>query len=229
MKGLNAIQKIESSTLKLTLTLAAITISMTACLAPDKPAPSYKPTNEPISNAGTSPQKSYWVSKTDETEPTDNSQIDKSGATALGEQQHQNHVHDRISSALWQPASPLLKGIAIGDSMTDIHLIYGEELSVYSLTEENETIKVLEYDGFSIGLNEQNTVHFVEIYGKKLPTGLSGIQIGDHPEQAVKELGKPEKQTDYLLTFTAVGALHKLDIDPAQNEIISIKLMSTTS
>jgi len=226
MKGLNAIHKIDVSKLKLTITITVIALSMTACMATD-PGPAYKPVVEPVSTAGTSPQKSYSDSKSNEFVPSEYGQTDKAGTSALGEQQ-QNHVHDNVNSAQWQPASPLLKGIAIGDSIADIRQLYGKETAVYRLVEDNETIKVLEYVGFSIGLNEQDSVHFVEIYGKKLPTGLSGIQIGDHPEQAVSELGKPEKQTDYLLTFAAAGALLKLDIDPNENEIISIKLIAAS-
>ncbi|MGI2292773.1 hypothetical protein [Paenibacillus sp. GXUN7292] len=214
------------TSIKLSVAIAVIALSLTACLSPAPPAPTYVPAIEPAATAGTSPQKSYWDKKIDQSEPPQTEDTEKS-ASALHEQHNQDG--DAVTSALWQPASPLLKGIAIGDSIADIHRIYGKENSTYRLTEDKETIIVLEYDGFSIGLNDKNAVHFVEIYGKMLPTGLSGIQIGDHPEEAVQELGKPEKQTDYLLTFSAVGALLKLDIDPDQNEIISIKLMSTAA
>lgn len=135
-------------------------------------------------------------------------------------------VKTQSEDASWSADSPKLQGIAIGDSGITVNRLYGKPADSYTLDEENESIKVLEYDGFAVGINDYNKVQYVEVYGKSISAGLSGLRVGDTPEAALQALGKPGKQTAYILIFEAEGALLKLDLDPAHNEIVSIKLLS---
>ncbi|WP_424768963.1 hypothetical protein [Paenibacillus sp. sgz302251] len=127
---------------------------------------------------------------------------------------------------VWSSVKPILQGIAIGDSALKVSELHGSEIDSYTLEEESDRIQVLEYDGFAIGINNMKTVQYVEVYGTGISAGLSGLQIGDKPDTALKLLGKPEKQTAYLLTYEAQGALLKIDLDPTHLEIVSIKLLS---
>ncbi|MDQ6419036.1 hypothetical protein RB620_06250 [Paenibacillus sp. LHD-117] len=126
----------------------------------------------------------------------------------------------------WSEDVPSLHGIAIGDKTAAVSKLLGKELDSYELEEEVDRIKVNEYEGLSVGFNQKGAVHFVEVYGHQTSAGLNGLKIGDKPDQALQKLGKPESQTDYLLTYAAEGALLKLDIDPGVNEIVSMKLIA---
>ncbi|MDF2835280.1 MAG: hypothetical protein K0Q63_920 [Paenibacillus sp.] len=128
----------------------------------------------------------------------------------------------------WDKKLPALHGIAIGDKESSVASLLGKELDSYVLEEESTRIRVAEYDGLSIGFNAKGGVHFVEVYGSETSSGLSGIMIGDHPDQALKKLGKPQSQSEFLLTYQAQGAWLKLDIDPGANEIVSMKLIAST-
>ncbi|WP_139997721.1 hypothetical protein [Paenibacillus paridis] len=138
-------------------------------------------------------------------------------------------VKTESQDAAWSANAPLLHGIAIGDNESSVTKLYGKPQDTYKLDEETETINVLEYDGFAVGINPGKKVQFVEVYGKLISTGLSGLHIGDSQENALKLLGKPNKQTTYLLTYEAKKALLKLDLDPVHNQIVSIKLLAVNS
>ncbi|WP_168120622.1 hypothetical protein [Paenibacillus sp. HB172176] len=129
-------------------------------------------------------------------------------------------------SAAWNASLPKLSGISMLDTSSSVIAEYGSEKDSYMLGEEPLQVKVLEYEGISIGFDNQNSVQFIEVYSDQIPAGLNGLKIGDSPDDAYSLLGKPDTQTEYLLTYQAEGALLKLDIDPGSNRIISIKLLS---
>lgn len=203
--------------------------------------------NPPVSYAGStapahieakpapdSPQKTYSEQAVSglQTEELSSNRADMTGA-ASAKTSNVRHPDDtkaavktQSEDASWTADKPMLHGIAIGDSDAAVNQLYGKPNDSYKLNEENETIKVLEFDGFAVGINDYNKVLFIEVYGKSISAGLSGLRIGDDPEAALRALGKPEKQTAYLLMYEAEGALLKLDLDPVHNEIVSIKLLS---
>lgn len=135
-------------------------------------------------------------------------------------------VRTESEKAAWSSSSPKLMSVAIGDSDAAVGSQFGQELGSYTLDEGSDMVKVLEYEGFSIGVNSAKTVQFVEVYGEGLYPGLSGLRIGDQAETALRLLGKPSKQNSFMLTYKAKGALLKLDLDPEQNIIVSIKLLA---
>lgn len=128
----------------------------------------------------------------------------------------------------WNKKQPALHGIAIGTKDAKVASILGKELDSYVLEEETNRIRVAEYDGLSIGFNAKGAVHFVEVYGSEPSSGLNGLKIGDNPDLAIRKLGKPESQSEFLLTYHAQGAWLKLDIDPGNNQIVSMKLIAST-
>lgn len=181
-----------------------------------------------------SPQKTYAESGGDNPaggEPHENASDTSGGtdakATALNKPQDSKAVVKTESEkAAWSSLSPKLMSVAIGDSDAAVSSQFGQELGSYTLDEGSDMVKVLEYDGFSIGVNSANYVQFVEVYGEGLYPGLSGLRIGDQAETALRLLGKPSKQNSFMLTYKAEGALLKLDLDPEHNQIVSIKLLA---
>ncbi|OBZ16594.1 hypothetical protein [Bacillus sp. FJAT-26390] len=135
-------------------------------------------------------------------------------------------VKTASEDAAWNAEEPKLNGIAIGSSDAAVNKLFGKPVDSYQLEEEAEAIKVLEYKGFAIGINTNKKVQYIEVFDKSISAGLGGLHIGDDPETALSSLGKPDKQTTYLLTYKAKGALLKLDLDPVHNEIVSIKLLA---
>lgn len=186
---------------------------------------------DPINSESGSPQKTYLETitapVTDEPAPTAADNESNAETSSLHEDDASlasvSHNH---KDSTWAAADPLLHGLAIGDNEKTVRGLYGEEIDSYKLEDEFESITVLEYDGFAVGLNKKKTVQYIEVFDKQADTGLSGLRIGDKLDRALDELGKPETQTDYLLTYHADGAFLKLDIDPTLNEIISIKLIA---
>ncbi|MFF2886845.1 hypothetical protein [Paenibacillus sp. NPDC057967] len=200
----------------------ALTVSLTACQSPDKLGESKPQQNESI--VIDSPQKSY---------------DEKNGATAPPATHHPDREASTETSSLnktgpgnsgkpdeWSLDEPRLKGVAIGDSNEVIHRYFGQAEDSYHLEEEAESIRVLEYDGFSIGLDQSGFVHFVEVFGADTLAGLSGLRIGDDPDKALKELGKPDSRSDYLFIYDAAGATLKLDVNPDRDEIVAMKLIA---
>lgn len=192
------------------------------------------PTKTEITPAPDSPQKTYSGQDNDElfTEEPRANRVDTTSdsnaetSTVRKTDNTKATVKTESEDAAWTAAAPMLRGIAIGDSDSTVDQLFGKPKDSYMLEEETEKINVLEYDGFAVGINGYKTVQFIEVYGKSISAGLSGLQIGDKPEEALQALGKPEKQTAYLMTYQAMGAMLKLDLDPVQNEIVSIKLLS---
>ncbi len=179
-----------------------------------------------------SPQKTYSeqegvIPATGEpnTNPVDTTSDTSTETSTLHKAAADNAVTTGSEDEDWDAARPTLYGIAIGDGKAKIKERFGNEIDSYMLDEESDKIEVLEYEGFAVGINGSDTVQYVEIYEDHISAGLNGLQIGDQPEAAIRLLGKPEKQTTYLLTYEADGALLKLDLDPARNKIISIKLL----
>ncbi|KQN97773.1 hypothetical protein ASF12_21520 [Paenibacillus sp. Leaf72] len=127
----------------------------------------------------------------------------------------------------WNAAKPALLGLAIGDSKAAMTKLFGTALDSYTLEEENQVkIEVHEYDGFAVGLSDKNTIQYIEVYDKKVKTGLSGVKIGDHSKTAVKALGKPTSQSGFIIAYEGTKTLLKLDLDPDLSEIVSIKLLA---
>ncbi|QYR23533.1 hypothetical protein KZ483_11805 [Paenibacillus sp. sptzw28] len=124
----------------------------------------------------------------------------------------------------WNPEAPKLHGISIGDAQSGLAEKLGKPIDSYSFEDEDETLIVNEYSGFSVGLGQNKKVKFVEVFDSGAMTGLNGLRVGQDVNSAVKLLGKPDTHTASLLAYNASGALLKLDLDPDDNTIVSIKL-----
>jgi len=214
-----------------------LTAAVAACSSPElPPANNYTalPDIEGESKAheADSPQQNYLdnassvieaVPVTNETEPDVSNFAESSSVTAVDK--GKNPASSKTSDKDWAAASPKLLNLSIGDTEAAVVEKYGKALDNYTLSDGPESISVYEYNGFAVGLNTSKKVQFVELFGANIQAGLSGLQIGDKLDAALDALGKPDTQTDYLLTYQAEGAFLKLDLDPAVDEVISIKLL----
>jgi hypothetical protein len=180
------------------------------------------------------PQKSYLEDNHKEASgsesPSENTEdIDdgSSAETSSVRQDEENTAPDSGSDneSDWNKKLPSLHGIAIGDETSAVTSRLGREMDSYLLEETSGQIHVHEYPGVSIGFNGKGAVHFIEVFGSET-SGFNGLKIGDKPEQALKQLGKPETQSEYVMNYEGDGARLKLDIDPGVNEIVSMKLIA---
>ncbi|XEC93068.1 hypothetical protein AB6A23_17000 [Paenibacillus tarimensis] len=171
-----------------------------------------------------SPQQAYDLQKYDDTKaitPPDNSAKSPGTGETANSDGKGNQTTEAESN--WNSDLPKLAGIAIGDSRNSIAEEHGKPTDSYSLKDNDETIYVDDYKGFSVGF-ESNKVKFIEVYEDSVSTGLGDVKIGMKEDAVLKELGKPSNHTTYVLSYQAEGALLKLDMDPKNREIVSIKL-----
>ncbi|QGQ97396.1 DUF4309 domain-containing protein [Paenibacillus psychroresistens] len=119
---------------------------------------------------------------------------------------------------------PQIMGLAIGEAQEKAIVQYGKPLETYIMEDPAEPITVYQYDGFSIGFNTTNGIQFVDVSSTKVNPGLSGLRLGQTSAQALELLGKPDKNTSYVISYNTKTAILKLDIDPKTKTIQSIKL-----
>lgn len=126
----------------------------------------------------------------------------------------------------WDSKAPKLHGIAIGDAKSIWDSKLGKPTDSYKIDDDTEIVTVLEYLAFSVGYGTDKKVKFVDIFDKSADTGLNGLHVGDSLNAALKALGKPDIQTASVLAYKGTGTLLKLDLDPDNNKVLSIKLFS---
>ncbi|MFC4810095.1 hypothetical protein [Paenibacillus sp. GCM10023250] len=127
----------------------------------------------------------------------------------------------------WNAKAPKLFGIAIGEAEASASAKLGKPSEAYPLDDEGGTLSVKEYAACSVGFSPDKKVKFVEVFGRSAATGLGGLRVGDTASAAVKKLGEPDTHTGSVLAYDADGALLKLDLDPENERILSIKLFAS--
>ncbi|WP_338555530.1 hypothetical protein [Paenibacillus sp. KS-LC4] len=219
--------------------VVAIAVATAGCQSMDRPSEAAQSADAPLTadqvlNQSDSPQKTYLENKLEQKQSSLQNQAVEGHVDVSTEVNAANGLSSNKSTPAktteegkWNAAKPALLGLAIGDSKAAMTKLFGAALDSYTLEEENQVkIEVHEYDGFAIGLSDKNTIHYIEVYDKKVKTGLSGISIGDHSKAAVKALGKPTSQSDFIIAYEGSKTLLKLDLDPELSEIVSIKLLA---
>lgn len=133
-------------------------------------------------------------------------------------------VKKQPSEGVWSADAPKLLDLAVGDARSTVQKLYGKPFDSYAMEDEDGMLTVLEYRGFSVGLNDAGRVAFVEVYGPGSGTGIGGLKIGDDEEKALKTLGKPDQHTGFVIGYKGDGALLKLDLEPKEKTVLSVKL-----
>jgi hypothetical protein len=154
--------------------------------------------------------------------------ITKSGdkATVASNSVQQTNSDEAKDKSLpaFNSKQPEIMGLAIGEAQEKAIAQYGKPLESYIMEDPADPITVYEYEGFSIGFNADNEIQFIDVSSTKVNPGLSGLRIGKTSNQALEVLGKPDKNTSYVISYNTKTAILKLDIDPKTKTIQSIKL-----
>jgi hypothetical protein len=149
---------------------------------------------------------------------------DQATAASNNIQQANSIVDKDKSLPAFSSKQPKIMGLAIGEAQEKAIAQHGKPLESYIMEDPAEPITVYEYEGFSIGFNADNEIQFVDVSSTKVNPGLSGLRIGQTSNQAIEVLGKPDKNTSYVISYNTKTAILKLDIDPKTKTIQSIKL-----
>lgn len=131
--------------------------------------------------------------------------------------------------AAYDAKKPALMGIRLRDTKSSVRSRYGEPAEEFIMNDERDPITVMAYKGFSVGFNGNGLVEFIEITSRDVNPGLNGLRLGQKVKDAEAAIGKPDRNTTYALHYKASGAILKLDIDPKDGTIQSIKLFSEQS
>ncbi|WP_199619667.1 hypothetical protein [Paenibacillus alkalitolerans] len=116
-----------------------------------------------------------------------------------------------------------LMGLDTQSDLDAVHTRFGKPAETYSLPDDTSNATVYAYPGFAIGISN-GTVLFVEVNSSAINPGLNGFRVGGTVDEAIAAIGKPSSQTDYVLAYNNNGVILKLDVDPKNKQIQSVKL-----
>ncbi|GIQ71301.1 hypothetical protein DUZ99_08370 [Xylanibacillus composti] len=119
---------------------------------------------------------------------------------------------------------PRLMGMTVGDSHEVVAQLHGQPKELATMADGEHKLSVHQYDGFMVGINEQQKIEFITVMSKQVDPGLNGFYIGSTAAKAVDALGEPTSENEYVLTYLGNGTMLKLDVDPVTNEVISARL-----
>lgn len=129
----------------------------------------------------------------------------------------------------YNTSKPALMGIRLTDTLNDVLERFDEPLASFEMQDELAPLTIYEYEGFTVGFNPRSNVEFVEITSDAVNPGLGGLKLGQTVEDAETALGVPHANTQYALQYRAHGTILKLDVDPKNKTIQSIKLFADTT
>jgi hypothetical protein len=130
------------------------------------------------------------------------------------------------SSKTFSDKQPKIMGLAIGEQQEKAVKQYGQPLKSYIMEDPTDPISVYQYKGFSVGFNTANEIQFIDVNSREVNPDLNGLRLGDTAAKALEALGKPDKNTSYVISYYTKTAILKLDIDPKTKTIQSIKLFA---
>lgn len=137
-----------------------------------------------------------------------------------------NNQEEYSESTSSLPTPLQLMGIKIGDSINQLLQLHGDAKQQYTIDDENNPITVYVYDGFEVGVNASQTIEYVDVYSPEVDPGLNGLHIHQTVDDAVQALGSPDTNTQFVLNYFYDNLVLKMDIDPVNNNINSIKLFA---
>ena len=157
-------------------------------------------------------QPTYNNDKPNQTEIASNTD---SNPSPSDQQEQHDHPFDRDSLHL--------KGIHLHTSAEDVTKIWGEPLTQLVM-DDQEPIYVMEYEGFSIGCDQEGNITFIEVSEEGMSTGITGLHIGDSEETALEALGEPDQHSGYVMRYISNDEMLRLDLDPKTGIVRSVKL-----
>lgn len=127
----------------------------------------------------------------------------------------------------YKEGKPTLLGLALKTPKDDVLAKLGAAKNKFVMDDETDPVTVYEYADFSVGFNKKGTLEFVDIRSADIDPGLHGLHLGQKLQDAVDALGKPDTNTSYVLTYKSEGTVLKLDLDPKNGTIRSIKMFAS--
>jgi hypothetical protein len=130
------------------------------------------------------------------------------------------------ASDAYNQEKPTLMGLKLGADKGSVLGRFSKAKDQFIMDEDTDPVTVYDYTDFSIGFNKQNKLEFVNVHTADIDPGLRGLRLGEKSGDAIAALGKPDSNTTYVLAYKAQGTVLKLDIDPTNDTIQSIKLFA---
>jgi hypothetical protein len=127
----------------------------------------------------------------------------------------------------YQEEKPTLLGLSLHTPKDDVLAKLGPAKNKFVMDDDTDPVTVYEYADFSVGFNKSDALEFVDIRSADIDPGLHGLRLGQKAEDAVKALGKPDTNSSFVLTYKSQGTFLKLDLDPKEGTIRSIKLFNS--
>ncbi|WP_310195192.1 hypothetical protein [Bacillus sp. 3255] len=155
------------------------------------------------------------------TNKTDLSDLPQSSASAKPTTKPKVKAED-----VYQQEKPTLMGLKLGTSKDVVLERFGKAKKQFVMDEDDDAIQVYDFGDFSVGFNMKNALEFVDVHSTDIDPGLRGLHLGQSVQEAIDILGKPDANTTYVLSYKSQGTLLKIDVDPNENTIQSIKLFA---
>lgn len=151
----------------------------------------------------------------------------KSESASISSNQSPSSPQEAYTSLMDQPFDRTLlqlKGITLDHTASDIIQIWGEPLS-YMVMGDYDPIRVMEYDGFSVGCNQKGQVVFVEVSSRTITSGIEGVHVGGQGLIVKQSLGDPDQDSGYVWRYINDHVSLRIDLDPKTSIVQSIKLL----
>jgi hypothetical protein len=129
----------------------------------------------------------------------------------------------------YSQSKPSLMGLTLKASPETVVSKFGKPDEQYTMDDETDPLTVYDYSDFLVGFNKDNQLQFVDVRSSEINPGLNGLKLGQTVNDAYKALGKPDTNTNYVLTYKTEDTVLKLDVDPKTGQINSIKLFPAKS
>ncbi|KRF06022.1 hypothetical protein ASG89_19955 [Paenibacillus sp. Soil766] len=126
----------------------------------------------------------------------------------------------------YQQEKPTLMGLKLGTPKSTVLERFGKVKKQFLMEDDN--IEVYDFNDFSVGFNSKGMLEFVDVHSVDIDPGLHGLRLGQSGQDAIAILGKPDTKSTYVLSYKAQGTLLKIDLDPHDNTIQSIKLFANS-
>ncbi|NEW08654.1 DUF4309 domain-containing protein [Paenibacillus sp. SYP-B3998] len=152
---------------------------------------------------------------------SDYSDIPKSAASAKPTAKPKIKAEDT-----YKQENPTLMGLKLGAAKTTVLDSFGKAKKQFVMDEDEDAIQVYDYSDFSVGFNKKDQLEFVDVHSVDIDPGLRGLKLGQNMQDVITILGKPDANTTYVLSYKSQNTILKIDIDPKESTIQSIKLFA---
>ncbi|MEW9698608.1 DUF4309 domain-containing protein [Paenibacillus sp. SI8] len=126
----------------------------------------------------------------------------------------------------YQQEKPTLMGLKLATPKKTVLDSFGKAKKQFIMDEDEDAIEVYDFTDFSVGFNKKDQLEFVDVHSLDIDPGLRGLRLGQKAQDAITILGKPDTNTSFVLSYKSQNTILKIDIDPKENTIQSIKLFA---